>query len=318
MDRHAATAPARTPAKILVVGVDLPLGANLSAAWSRHASVVGSAWRGYAPWGVSTRAGTSERSDPVVQSIRGERPGWVVLCGPAGRSRWDLDAAEEDLDGWKAISACVARAAQSIDAHLTVVSTDAVFAGPRLFHAETSRAASPDVCAQAAVAVETSLAPNALVVRTCAYGWGPPGGRATFAERLWSALRDGVPWPADPDCFATPILATDLADPLWNAMRRRTTGLYHAGGAERVSLHRFAVTLAQMASLPHDARAIPPLGADAAGRESSLDSRLFADIVSWTPPMLCEGLARFLRQRDDGWRQQLAGRYPAAPRCDAA
>jgi dTDP-4-dehydrorhamnose reductase len=318
MDRHSATAPVPTPTKILVVGVDSPLGANLAMAWSRHAPVVGLARHGCAPWGVCTYACTPERRDPAGEIIRRERPGWVVYCGPAGSGRWDLDAAEEDLAGQKAICACVARAAQCIGAHLTVFSTDAVFTGSRLFHAETSRVASPGVWARVAGGLERSLIRTALVVRTCAYGWGPPGARATFAERLWLALRDGIPWPADPDSFASPVLATDLADPLWNAMRRRTTGLYHAGGAERISLHRFAVTLAQMASLPHDAQAIPPRGPDAASRESSLDSRLFADIASWTPPMAREGLARFLGQRNNGWRQQLSGRCPTTYRCDAA
>jgi dTDP-4-dehydrorhamnose reductase len=324
MDRLALSPPTTTLVKILVVGADSTIGANLAMAWSRRATVVGLARESCAPCGVCARLWTPHRRDLAGEIIRGERPGWVVYCGPIARSRWDLHASDEDPADQQSLCAAVAQASRSVGAHLTVLSTDAVFSGPRLFHAETSRAASRGAWAKAAGRIEKALARAALLVRTCAYGWGPPGSPATFAERIWHALRDGIPWPADPDCFATPVLATDLAEPLWNAMRRKATGLYHAGGAERVSGHRFAVALAQMASLPHDASAIPPHWVEEAGVDSSLDSRLLAGVVSWTPPMLREGLARFLRQREDGWRRRLGGRNPAAERnlvagrCDAA
>ena len=82
-----------------------------------------------------------------------------------------------------------------------------------------------------------------LVVRTHAYGWSPldyeptvPNGRQSMAEGRACVL--------DPQRYATPILATDLAGLLDRACRIRLSGLYHIAGEERISEYCFAAALA--------------------------------------------------------------------------
>ena len=103
-----------------------------------------------------------------------------------------------------------ARAVRDAGCRLTYLSSDAVFTGPWLFHAEDS----PHHC-QSLEAVRlrsyeelvARVVPDALIVRTHAFGWSPDG--EGWVESLLGDLEDRAA-DADPVRHATPILATDL------------------------------------------------------------------------------------------------------------
>jgi dTDP-4-dehydrorhamnose reductase len=312
--------PAQRPAlvpRVLVTGVDRVVGGNIALWLGRRAEVSGV----YEDHQVALPGCETGRWDPrrpatIRELCRGAGPDWIIHCGPLACGSWDLFQEFRSLKDFGSLRAqetavCgeLLAAADYLGASLTVVLTDAVFAGPRMFHDEQSPAAGQEPLAMAAREVERLLeGRRALVVRTHAYGWGSRAGEPTFAERVWMALAEGLPCPLDPRRHATPILASDLADILWLAYRRGIEGLYHIAGAERASAFRFAHELAGSAGLPMpDQAADPRASVSPTDRrwETSLDTRRARQELGRPMPMLREGLARFVAQVRDGTRTQL-------------
>ena len=141
----------------------------------------------------------------------------------------------------------LATMARELSARLTVISSDVVFAGPRMFHDESSPPASSSPRAKYVLAVEQAADESRHAGRPHArVRLEPARSDASFAERAYQAVGRGrCPVAADGCRHATPILATDLA-PLVGprATSMRLHGLYHLVGAERTSPHRFACELA--------------------------------------------------------------------------
>jgi dTDP-4-dehydrorhamnose reductase len=145
-----------------------------------------------------------------------------------------------------------------------------------------------------------------LIVRTHAYGWAPPGAAPDFAEAAFEALQTGQPLAVDSHRYATPLLASDLAELLWKAMAADLAGVIHLAGAERTSLRRFVHVLAAELSITpvacHEAcgEQLQP-----AATETSLVAILARDRLKTPMPTLREGLGRFVRQRYDGYYDKL-------------
>ena len=144
---------------------------------------------------------------------------WVVYCGFAAASSWDEDA----MIGRDQPSQVeeLAQAAAAVGAKLLVISSDAVFAGPKLFHDESEPVAGDGPCQHLHAVEQAALAfsdrTRVLVARTNAIGWSCNG--ASFAERLWDALERHERIEVDASSFATPVLAVDAAELLWCACR---------------------------------------------------------------------------------------------------
>jgi len=311
--------------RLLVLGVDGVVGANLALTLADRFRVLGLcraraiALEGceMVPWAVSDGAA-------LEALVRRHRPRWIICCGPLASSSWDVpqppfDAQQEAATVWG-----LAGLAAGLGSHLTVISTDAVFAGPRMFHGEGHPAGSLRPFAQAARHVEQALRPDdALMVRTHAYGWSPPGVEPGFAEQAWRSLVEGSACPLDPHRHATPILAADLAELLLVAYQRRLRGLYHVAGTERTSAYHFANELAAAFGLQHhlDRAADEPLRPLDWGHldETSLDTRRARRALDRAMPMLREGLDRFAEQAANGFRARLQRPPPSAMlRGDAA
>jgi len=333
--------PARQPAlvpRVLVTGVEGVVGGNIALWLARRAEVLG-LYEGYQ---VAWSACRLDRWDParpamIRRLVRGVCPNWIIHCGPLAVGSWDLPEDFRSLQEFgnlpqdfgslraREIAVCgeLLEAAAHLGASLTVVLTDAVFSGPRMFHGEQSPATGQGPLAAAARDVERLLeGRGALVVRTHAYGWGSNTAEPTFAERVWMALAEGLPCPLDCHRYATPILASDLAEMLWLAYHRGLRGLYHIAGAERASAFRFAHELAGLVGLPMPEQAgeKPWRAVSLAGGvwETSLDTRRARQALGRPMPMLREGLARFVAQVRDGTRPQLQGSAAALCRAEAA
>jgi dTDP-4-dehydrorhamnose reductase len=299
------------PEKLLVIGVDGVVGANLALSLADrfevfglfHAQPVSLPGCRTAPW---------EPADggQWVPLIRRLRPQWIAYCGPLASSSWDVPKPCPDGNDLARICRRLAETATELGSRLTVVSSDAVFAGPRLFHDERSTAASRRALAEAVRQAEEALqGAEALVARTHAYGWSPAGASPGFAERVWQSLVEGRSVRFDPDRHATPILASDLAELLWLAYRRGLEGTYHLAGAERASAYRFAVELAAAFGLRSGD---PSAGDDAPARahaehlhETSLNTGKARRELGCAMPMLREGLDQFAEQAATGYRARL-------------
>jgi dTDP-4-dehydrorhamnose reductase len=248
----------------------------------------------------------------ALEKIRATKPEWVVYCGQAARSSWDeydLSAAEE-----AARLAQITQAVAAADSRLAVVTSDRIFAGPRMFHDE-GEPVGADTAAQSLLAIEQAALTGdsdrrrVLVVRTHAFGWTIAGD--SFAERIWHTLDCGQPIELSTNCFATPVVATDLADLLLRSVRARLHGVLHLGGAERTNPFRFAQELAIAAGF--DLRLVRPRAnePDAAdldpSSETSLGSRLARRELDVSLPLLRETVGKFADQATNGYRNRLQG-----------
>jgi dTDP-4-dehydrorhamnose reductase len=330
--------------RLIVTGVEGVLGGNLALALSEWFSVLGLYHRRAIMLdGCRTAAWRPEDKADWQATIRRESPCWIVHCGPLARSSWEVLPEIPDGTREGRFWAALARLAARLEARLTVLTTDAVFAGPRMFHAEDSPATGCRPLGRAAIAAERCLKglAHVLLVRTHAYGWGPPGEDGPV-ERIWNSLVGGGRQPLEDDRHATPILAADLAELLAEAYRRRLTGLCHMAGAERVTPHQFACQLARAfgiaADFPAaspgekgDRRLLPerPSGCFAqkapvpffpvipffpAGPldETSLDTARARHWLGRPMPMLREGLDRLVQQARNGYRSRLRACGPVS------
>jgi dTDP-4-dehydrorhamnose reductase len=297
--------------RLLIVAIDTVVGANLAAQLSDKFHVTGlSTGEEISIEGCETATAPITDVHSARQAIALYRPDRLVLCQTGGDSSWhsagaDLRSAADATLAW-------IEAARATGKRVTLISSDAVFTGPWMFHTETCDSFCPAGDAQTLRTIEDAAlqdSANSLVVRTHPYGWSPQlkGG---WIDAILAALELEQPPIFDCVAHATPILATDLADvlvPTWNA---GLTGLYHIAGAERTNPHRFACALARVFDLdpPQTAWLAPtesvPTGF--ARGDASLHTRSIRRALGIGLPMLVEGLERLRAQHDQGFDRRFS------------
>jgi dTDP-4-dehydrorhamnose reductase len=297
--------------RLLIVGIDTVVGANLAAQLADQFHITGlSTGEEIAVEACETAQAPFTDAQSARQAIALYRPDRLILAQAAGDSSWHA-AGTSVL---KAADATVAwiEAARASDLRLTLISSDAVFTGPWMFHTE-----SCDSFCQAreaetlrrleSAALKTSA--NSLVVRTHPYGWSPQldGG---WIDGMLAALEADQAPAFDCVAHATPILATDLADVLNIAWNAELTGLYHIAGAERTNPHTFACALARVFDLaPPRIECFAPTASPPAGfarGEASLHTRSIRRALGIGLPMLVEGLERLRAQHDQGFDRRFS------------
>ena len=296
--------------RLFITGVDHTVGSNLALALADRFDVFGVPLSHSACWGPEHRGSSTDDTVQLTRAICEAHPQWVIHCSGLSTNAWDLHGPRV-VDGCCVDTARhLAELTQSIGARLTVVVSDALFAGPTAFHDEASLAWSPEPFAGRIRQVEQTCAgPHSLVVRTHAYGWSAnPPQQHSFAEQLISALSAGAEIHTPGTHYASPILTTDLADLLVECLYRQLTGTIHLGGAERTNQYHFACELAK--SLGVSAPRVKRLRTDDAESvsETSLRTGRGPEMHGIKLPLLREGLDRFAVQYRDGWGQRCGWR----------
>jgi dTDP-4-dehydrorhamnose reductase len=301
--------------QLLIAGIDTVVGANLAAHLSDKFRVLGiSSAASVSIEGCETSVVPAEDSHSIRQLVAVHRPDRIVLCGNAGDSSWHRVGSRVPNTAAIDSSRTWTRAANELDIPLTLISSDAVFTGPWMFHAEGSTSFCPSSPARALRGLETWLlesCPSALVVRTHAYGWSPIADGPGWIEGIVATLESERPGIFDCAPHGTPILATDLAEILPQAWEAELSGIYHVGGAERVNPHRFVCALARVFDLaPPRATILAPAevpGSAFGQGETSLRSAAIQRALGVPMPMLIEGLQRLRAQKDDGYDRRFRG-----------
>jgi dTDP-4-dehydrorhamnose reductase len=298
--------------RLLIVGIDMVVGANLATHLADKFHVIGiSSSEEISIEGCETTMLPLADAPATRQAVAVHRPDHVVLCQAAGDSSWhgadasDFRAAANATLHW-------IEAIRTAGKRLTLLSSDAVFTGPWMFHTESCDSFCQAAEAQTLRALEDAAlknSANSLVVRTHAYGWSPrlDGG---WIDGLLAALEGDQSPIFDCVAHATPILATDLADVLVAAWNAGMSGLYHVAGAERTSPHRFACALAGVFDLaPPQAISLSPTATPPAGfarGEASLHTRSIRKALGIGLPMVVEGLERLRAQHDEGFDRRFS------------
>lgn len=300
--------------RLLVIGVDGMLGANIAAALAGEFHVSGVS-RTVPVWfehcEVACIAGDNPAALPT--HLNQQRPDWVVYCPETAANSWRRRP--EAPPALLAEAHKLAVAARDAEIPLTLLSTDGVFQGPRMFQDESARGFAAHELAQQSLRVEqTCEAAGALVVRTHAYGWSPCREEPNLVETAWRHSVDRLPLPVDSRRYATPILATDLALLLVRAFRLELRGILHLAGAERTAPRRFVEELAQACGQDAGLLLAEQPGAEPSGvapQESSLNTLRARTLLKTPMPLLRPGLERLAAQLNNGHRQRLREGWPA-------
>jgi dTDP-4-dehydrorhamnose reductase len=300
--------------RLLVAGVDSVLGSNLAVHLADRYCVTGTSDATKVCLDGCEALVVPGDSRTIHHVATSNRPDRIVICGVAGDSPWHQPHARIRQSSAVAAARCWIQAARNLDVPLTLVSSDSIFCGPWMFHTETSSSYCKNPEANALRALESEMlaaCPGGLIARTHAYGWSAPSEGLGWIESIVSSLDSGQPGSFDCGPYATPILATDLADVLHRAWEAELSGVYHIAGAERTNPYRFVKVLAGVFDLaaPSGLAADP---ADAAGSrivqgETSLHTRKIRHALGLPMPLVIEGLQRLRDQRTTGFDRRLQG-----------
>ena len=294
--------------RVLIAGVETIVGGNLASALSHHHVVGLSAIDDVGIADCDIRHTLPETLEDIRRELAVTSPDLVVVCGPTARPLWSLkDQTEFDAAGLETASRW-ARIVAETDAKLIVISSDAVFHGPWMFHEEDCNGCCQSAAAKAIRAMETQVlrhCPWALILRTNVFGWSPrPDGG--WLETLLEQLAEESPVTVPAANYATPLEASRFAELLIQGWDRGLEGIYHIGGSERVNFVHFAHRLAQEFQLPRPRFRHNPQPATNFGQgETSLNSGRFRRAVGTPLPMLAECLKRLRKQSETGDRDHL-------------
>jgi dTDP-4-dehydrorhamnose reductase len=285
--------------QVLIVGADTMVGAN----WIRlagengkehsHGQLVGLPGATPADHLRQIVGHTASAAKTTASPVRR-----VVHCGAAGANGWSIRRAENtanssEVEKW-------ARLCAEYHIPMTLISSDAIFTGPWMFHSESSESFCESSEAQTLRQMEAAvLAASAshLIIRTHPFGWHTGDGGM---EECLETIRSQSCCQIDGTRHASPIFVNDLISIVQRAWSSGLSGTYHVAGAERVSHAQFIQRLAQTFGL--NLRRMTsggPLEARATGfasGETSLQTRKIRRAIGIPMPMLHEGLAQFARQ----------------------
>jgi len=304
--------------KILVVGIDSVVGANFAAELAQRFQIIAvSLGELLDIAGCEIVLCDTGDTESVRKCVASQRPNGVVFCGPTSQTAWSSpDGSHLQPAGVAAVRPWAAAAAE-FGSEFTLVSSDAVFTGPWMFHRENGTSFCDTHPARVIRLVEKEVAncnPDALIIRTHVYGWAPSNGTPSFVNAVFESLLNELPWEVDCTAHATPILATDFAGILATAIEHRLRGLFHLGGGERINRFRFASLLADEFGL-NPASLMPVEPACEARKEfglgeTSLQARKLKRTLEFAPPLIREGLARLHDQYRSGYLDRFGAALP--------
>lgn len=276
MHKSRSNEPIRT---VAVIGEESMAGAAIATRWADRYEIVG----------VSTEEMDAITSDGGKIDLHADV---VVYCGPASTPSWDAAASAGLNRDAVMAAASIAKLARG---RLIMISSDAVFTGPYMFHGESSQSRCQSVEAGIISQIEAAVQkadPLALIVRT--HVFGPSVSGRGLVEQILGGERIVVGGGG----HASPILGRDFADQLERAMVSDLRGPLHIAGGERVSPRGFAERLREAFDLPRiDQEMI--VGEHASGfaaGDRALACRTARGKMGLAMPLLSEGFARLRTQ----------------------
>jgi dTDP-4-dehydrorhamnose reductase len=307
--------------KLLVAGIDTIVGANL-AAWLAHRyQVIGLSWgEAISIAGCETAVCNPDSLEAARNWVASERPQWTIHCGTPAESVWNIPSPPLPRPEAVPVTGAWARAAHELGSEFCLISSDAIFTGPWMFHRENGTCFCDSTPSRILRLLESEVLaanPDALVTRTNVFGWSPAAAAPGLVDTIVNVLEDGRALALDCMRHATPILATDFAEVLDRAFQQKLRGIHHLAGAERINPFRFACLLADQFGLPmSNLSAIETpfeKQREYGAGETSLQTRRIRRALETPLPLVREGLARLYDQHASGYRDRFGAVPHAIP-----
>ncbi|MBL4882934.1 MAG: sugar nucleotide-binding protein [Planctomycetaceae bacterium] len=292
---------------LLIYGVESVAGANIANTLSEHYHVVGIAI-GQCPEIEHCQMLSGEAAlDPPGHILKDLNPDYVIDATCCGDSAWNPDL---EIGDEYQCSLAVERAAicQRLGSKYTLLSSDAVFAGPWMFHEEGSEFSCSFPQGKRLIQLEDDVrqaCSDSLIVRTNLFGWNWLENKTGWIESLLHRMQmtSGACHELSFPGHATPIFTTDLAWILARGFEENLTGTFHICGAERVNRQQFASKLAETfninwhrESFSNEHFSLSERNHFACG-ETSLQTRNIRKSLCVAMPTLTAGMALLLSQQ---------------------
>lgn len=246
-------------ARIFITGGSGLLALNWALATrGKHAVTLGLHERQISLSGVQTMRADLESVDFLARAFDEGKVGMVVHT--AGFTNVEECEAKPDLARHINVdlAANVAKACAKLNLPLVHISTDHLFRGTEAMVTEGAPVAPVNVYGRSKAEAELQVLaahPQALVMRTNFYGWGPDY-RRSFSDVIIASLRSGKALTLFKDVFYTPILIEAVASAAHDLVKSKADGIFHIVGDERISKYEFGLKIAKEFGL--DAALIKP------------------------------------------------------------
>ncbi len=278
----------KTPPALLLTGATGYLGRRLALALKDR-------WTLFRASRTAAGDGALDLDLADANSIRrafdAAAPAVVIHAGAEA----DPDAAERDPARAKAVNLdavkTLAMLCGASGTRLIHFSTDLVFDGERGWYCENDAPGPRGVYATGKLASEEAAlvrAPGAVVLRVSTCYGRPLGGRPSFVDGMHAKLSKGETVSAFTDQWRSSTAADQLPEVITRILADPDIeGLYHWGGAERMTRFESAVTFARVMgfdeNLVHPGRAVDMKFPSPRPRDSSMDSSKLAACIGMAP-----------------------------------
>ena len=239
--------------KVLVTGAGGLLGGRLAVLLARAHEVVGGRHVAAVPAGIAEGPLDLLSSASIESALDGARPEAVVHCAALA----DADRCEAGPDLAFRLNVhgaeTLARLCHLRRIRLVALSTDLVFAGDRAGLEESDPPAPLLTYGRTKLRGEEAVfgaAPGAAVTRVALVVGRGHGPRGTASETVAWALRAGGTQRLFTDQYRTPVDADSVAVAIEGLLRGTASGVFHLGGAERLSRMELGLRVAQALGLP--------------------------------------------------------------------
>lgn len=298
--------------RILITGGSGLLALNWAlAVRDRFSPILGLHERDVSVAGAETVRLDLESADRLVAAFEALQPHIVVhAAGLASVERCESDPAlarHINVD----LASNVAEACAKLALPLVHISTDHLFSGAAAMVDEVCPPAPINVYGRTKAEAESRVLdahPQALVIRTNFYGWGPSY-RQSFSDWIIRSLRARREIALFEDVFYTPILIEALAEAVHDLIDLKAAGIFHVVGDDRISKFEFGtivakefgldVGLIQTASI-RDRKSLVQRP-----RDMSLTNEKTCKTIARKLGVAAEQIARLHRQEQDGHAREV-------------
>lgn len=235
------------PSRVLITGGSGLLGLNWALKIKHtHDVVLGIHQRAVLMPGLVTHQLSLESVDNVLRSIDLVQPNYVIHAAALANVELCEEKPDLALHVNVELAENVARACALRGIKLVHISTDHLFRGDQKFLDEEALVDPVNIYGKTKAEAERRVQdvnPEALVIRTNFYGWGPSF-RQSFSDWVLSNLKLGNSITLFEDVFYTPIYVEVLVQAVHQLLEIFAKGVFHVVGDERVSKYEFAMQLA--------------------------------------------------------------------------
>jgi dTDP-4-dehydrorhamnose reductase len=197
----------------------------------------------------------------VAQVLAQTQPDTVIHTASIGSVDYSEHHREESWAVNVGGTQNIGRACARQHAKLIFISSNAVFDGEHPFYSEEAPVNPINYYGQLKVEgeewVKSSGLEYAIVRPILMYGWHSPIERGNWVTSWLRSLNQGQRVKVVEDVGTKPLYALNCAEVLWAVIAQHQTGIYHAAGADHITLYQFAQATAEVFGL--DAALIDPV-----------------------------------------------------------